>query len=169
MILKFFKRIIHKLLQNNLYKNLAGCGRNVHFDEHFLVSGAHNITLGDSVYIGPNSVLLAASAPLTIEGHFMSGPGLTIITGDHRIDIQNKYMDEVTIEEKLPENDQPVVIEEDVWCGANVTILKGVCIRKGCVIAAGAVVTSSTGEYEIWAGVPAKKIRSRFPDENEEK
>lgn len=161
------KKVIHKLLQSDLLNKLASCGKNVHFDEHFVVSGAHNITLGDSVYIGPNSVLLAADAPLTIKGHFMSGPGLTIITGDHRTDIRDKYMDEITIEEKLPENDQPVVIEEDVWCGANVTILKGVCIRRGCVIAAGAVVTSSTGEYEIWAGVPAKKIRNRFSDENE--
>lgn len=80
---------------------------------------------------------MAAGAPLDIKGHFMSGPGLTIITGDHRIDIRDKYMDEVTVEEKLPENDQPVVIEEDVWCGANVTILKGVTIGKGSVIAAG--------------------------------
>jgi len=107
---------------------------------------------------------MAAGAPLDIKGHFMSGPGLTIITGDHRIDIRDKYMDEVTVEEKLPENDQPVVIEEDVWCGANVTILKGVTIGKGSVIAAGAVVTKNVGEYEIWGGVPAKKIKNRFDD-----
>lgn len=94
----------------------------------------------------------------------MSGPGLTIITGDHRIDIRDKYMDEVTVEEKLPENDQPVIIEEDVWCGANVTILKGVTIGRGSVIAAGAVVTKNVGEYEIWGGVPAKKIKNRFDD-----
>jgi len=73
-------------------------------------------------------------------------------------------MDEVTKTEKLPENDQPVVIEEDVWCGANVTILKGVHIGKGSVIAAGAVVIRDVGEYEIWGGVPAKKIKNRFSD-----
>lgn len=107
---------------------------------------------------------MAAGAPLVIKGHFMSGPGLTIITGDHRIDIRDKYMDEVTVAEKLPENDQPVVIEEDVWCGANVTILKGVTIGKGSVIAAGAVVTKDVGEYEIWGGVPARRLKNRFDD-----
>jgi len=73
-------------------------------------------------------------------------------------------MDEVTKTEKLPENDQPVVIEEDVWCGANVTILKGVHIGKGSVIAAGAVVIRDVGEYVIWGAVPAKKIKNRFSD-----
>ena len=60
-----------------------------------------------------------------------------------------------------------MIIEPDVWCGANVTILKGVHIGKGSVIAAGAVVTKNIGEYEIWAGVPAKKIRNRFDMEDD--
>lgn len=159
MIVQFIKRVIHKLLLNNLRKRLKRPG-GVYLDERFTVIGAQNISFGESVYIGPNATLMAADAELEIKGHFMSGPGLTIITGDHRTDIRDKNMDEVT--EKLPENDQPVVIEEDVWCGANVTILKGVTIGKGSVIAAGAVVTKNVGEYEIWGGVPAKKIKNRF-------
>ncbi len=157
------KRAIHKLLLNDLRKHLKNAG-GLYMDEHFTVVGAENMSFGDSVYIGPNATLIAADAPLEIKGHFMSGPGLTIITGDHRIDIRGKNMDEVTVDEKLPENDQPIVICEDVWCGANVTILKGVTIGKGSVIAAGAVVTKSTGEYEIWGGVPARKIKNRFED-----
>lgn len=156
------KRVIHKLLLNDLRRRVKN--RGVYIDERFTVIGAQNISFGDSVYIGPNATLMAADAPLEIKGHFMSGPGLTIITGDHRIDIRDRYMDEVTVEEKLPENDRPVVIEEDVWCGANVTILKGVTIGRGSVIAAGAVVTKNVGEYEIWGGVPAKKIKNRFDD-----
>lgn len=52
-------------------------------------------------------------------------------------------------------------IEEDVWIGANVIVLKGVSIGKGAVIAAGAVVNKSIPSYEIWGGVPAKKIGER--------
>ena len=156
------KRLINKLLRISLIKSLKSCGKNVYIDERFSIVGAKNISLGDSVFIGPNSVIMAADAPLEIKGHFMGGPGLTIITGDHRTDIRDKFMDEVTRDEKLPENDLPVVIEEDVWCGANVTILKGVTIGKGSIIAAGAVVTRDVGEYEIWGGVPAKKLKMRF-------
>lgn len=158
------KRIVHKLLFNDIKRHLNLCGCNVYIDERFVISGVQNISLYDNVYIGPNA--LYAGAPIVIKGHFMSGPGLTIITGDHRIDLKDKYMDEVTASEKLPENDLEVVIEPDVWCGANVTILKGVHIGRGSVIAAGAVVTKNIGEYEIWAGIPAKKMRNRFDMED---
>ena len=158
----FLKRVIHRLLLNNIIKKFRSCGKKVYIDERFTILGAANISMGDSVYIGPNATLYAMGASITVKGHFMSGPGLTIITGDHRIDIKDKFMDEVTVDEKLPENDQEVIINEDVWCGANVTILKGVHIGRGSVIAAGAVLTKSVGEYEIWAGVPAKKIKDRF-------
>ena len=67
--------------------------------------------------------------------------------------------------EKLPENDAPVVIEDDVWCGANVTILKGVTIGRGSVVAAGAVVTKSCPPYSIIGGVPAKILKRRFSKE----
>ena len=91
------------------------------------------------------------------------GPHPTIITGDHRIDVVGKYI--MDSNEKLPENDAPVVIEDDVWIGANVTILKGVTIGRGSVVAAGAVVTKSCPPYSIIGGVPAKVQKMRFTPE----
>lgn len=55
-----------------------------------------------------------------------------------------------------------MVIEDDVWCGTNVTILKGVTIGYGSVVAAGAVVTNSFPPYSIIGGVPAKLIKMRL-------
>ncbi len=163
-LLILFKRLLHRSELKNLRQQLKHCGSNVYVDGQFTIVGRENISLGDSVYIGPNATLLSTKAALTIKGHFMAGPNLTIVTGDHRIDIKDRYMDSITSAEKLPENDIEVVIEEDVWCGANVTILKGVHIHKGSVIGAGAVVTKDIGEYEIWAGVPARKIKNRFDE-----
>ena len=60
------------------------------------------------------------------------------------------------------ENDAPVIIEDDVWTGANITILKGVTIGRGSVIAAGAVVNKSCPPYSIIGGVPAKVLKYRF-------
>lgn len=56
-------------------------------------------------------------------------------------------------------------IGNDVWIGMNVTILNGVNIGDGAIIAAGAVVTKDVEPYSIVGGVPAKKVRKRFPEE----
>lgn len=52
-----------------------------------------------------------------------------------------------------------------MWCGANVTILKGVTIGRGAIIAAGAVVTRDIPAYSIAAGVPAKVIKRKFTNQ----
>src|SRR5437868_12298437 len=53
-----------------------------------------------------------------------------------------------------------VVLEPHVWVGNRVTILKGVCIGFGSVIAAGSVITKSVPPMSIAAGVPARVIRT---------
>ena len=122
--------------------------------------------LRDNTSIPKGSVFYCTEASLTIGKKVVFGPRPTIITGDHRIDVVGRYIGDNV--EKLPENDAPVVIEDDVWCGANVTILKGVTIGRGSVIAAGAVVTRSIPPYSIAGGVPAKILKQRFtPDEIE--
>ncbi|SDD99290.1 transferase hexapeptide (six repeat-containing protein) [Bhargavaea beijingensis] len=57
------------------------------------------------------------------------------------------------------------VIGHDVWIGSNSLIKSGVSIGSGSVIGMGSVVTKDIGEYEIWAGNPAKLIRKRFDEE----
>jgi acetyltransferase-like isoleucine patch superfamily enzyme len=58
-----------------------------------------------------------------------------------------------------PAPKEEIILEEDVWLGCNVVVLKGCTIGKGAVVAAVAVVTKSIPAYEIWTGVPAKKKR----------
>jgi acetyltransferase-like isoleucine patch superfamily enzyme len=62
---------------------------------------------------------------------------------------------------KQPAERGKIKIGSDVWLGCNVVVLKGVEIGDGVVVAAGAVVTKSIPPYEIWGGVPAKKIGER--------
>jgi len=129
------------------------------------IKGLWNLSIGDYTSIPKGSTFYCTIAPLTIGSKVIFGPNPTIITGDHRIDLVGKYIIDVTDAEKGPEHDAPVVIEDDVWCGANVTILKGVTIGRGSVVAAGAVVTKNFPPYSIIGGVPAKLIKMRFTPE----
>ena len=63
------------------------------------------------------------------------------------------------VKEKLTCN-KNILIEDEVWIGANVTVLPGVKIGRCSVIGAGSVVTKNVEAYAIYAGVPAKKIKS---------
>ncbi len=127
--------------------------------------GLWNLSIGEGSSIPKGSTLYCTGATLTIGRKVIFGPKPTIITGDHRIDILGKYIIDVSDKDKLLENDMPVVIEDDVLCGANVTILKGVTIGRGSVVAAGAVVTKSFPPYSIIGGVPAKLLKMRFTPE----
>ena len=147
-------------------RGMKSCGKGVYIRPMSSdIKGLHNLSVGDGTSIPKGSTFYCTEAPLAIGRKVIFGPRPTIITGDHRIDIIGRHIIDVTVEEKLPENDQPVVIEDGVWIGANVTILKGVTIGRGSVVAAGAVVTQSCAPYSIIGGVPAKLIRMRFTEE----
>ena len=66
---------------------------------------------------------------------------------------------------KAEGSDNFAVIGNDVWIGSGVSILQGVTIGDGAIIAAGALVTRDVEPYSIVGGVPAKKIRMRFTEE----
>ena len=121
-----------------------------------------NIFLGNNVYIGSHASFISTISKIIIGNNIMFGPNVTIRGGTHRIDIVGKFMFE--IKEKLPDNDQDVLIMDDVWIGCNVTVLKGVTIGKGAVVAAGALITKSVPPYAIVGGNPAKVIKYRFTD-----
>lgn len=147
-------------------KEMKSCGKKVHFRPLSCnIKGLNNLSIGDYSSIPKGSTFYCTKASLVIGKKVIFGPNPTIITGDHRIDIIGKQIIDISDEEKLEENDSPVIIEDGVWCGANVTILKGVTIGKGSIVAAGAVVTRSCPPYSIIGGVPAKIIKMRFSQE----
>ena len=156
------RKVFYRVFRESAIKcSLGGVGKNVHIAEKSNIKGNKNIYIGNDVSIGPHSLLWTTGAKIFIKDKVIIGPGLSIITGNHRTNIVGKYMADITIEEKQKDDDQNVVIEKDVWIGANVVILQGVTIGNGAVIAAGAVVTKSVEPYSIVAGIPAKKIGER--------
>lgn len=158
-----FKSCYYHVLNYFKKRKLKKCGNNVHI-EPATDGNWNNISIGSDVHIGRNNLFMCSRAAIEIGSHVMFGPNVTIITGDHRMDLIGRYMTSVKDEEKLECNDLPVYIIGDNWIGANVTILKGVTIGEGAVVASGAVVTKDVPEYAIVGGVPAKVFKYRFTE-----
>lgn len=152
-------RRIKRIILKSLFKS---CGTDVSFDPNDLFSYS-TISLGDHVYIGRGATFISIK-DIVIGNKVMFGPRVTIIGGDHNTSELGKHM--YDIKNKLPENDLPVIIDDDVWVGCNATILKGVHVHTGAIIAAGALVTKDVPEYSIVAGVPAKVIKMRWSMED---
>ena len=161
------KRTMYRFFCSPIIKHsLASCGRGVYIPSGCFFLGIQNVSIGNNVSLSEGTTILSTRAKVIIGNDVMFGPNVTIISGNHRVDLVGRTMISVKDEEKLEENDQDIIIEGDNWLSANCTILKGVTIGFGSVVAAGAVVTKSIPPYSIVGGVPAKVIRRRFSDDD---
>lgn len=130
--------------------------------------------IGDYTYGHPSILFKNGGANLYIGKFCSIAKGVTIfLGGNHRTDWVSTYpfndlldyFPEAKDIEGHPATKGDVVIKNDVWIGNGATILSGVSIGDGAVIGAGSVVSKNVGEYEIWAGNPAKLIKKRFNDD----
>lgn len=141
---------------------MAECGRNVMIKPLSSVfKGIENFHLSSYIRIARYAVVYSTKANVYIGSKVGIAPYLKIITGNHDYRHAGKFMFDGDYE-KNPDDDKDVIIEGDSWFGINVTILSGVTIGRGSVIASGAVVNKSCPPYSIVGGVPAKIIKYRF-------
>lgn len=113
-----------------------------------------NITFGKNVFLN-SGCKFQDQGGITIGNNVLIGHNTVLATLDHNICVSKR-------KELFA---APIVIEDDVWLGANVTITSGVTVGKGSVVAAGSVVTKDVPEYSIVGGVPAKVIRELTDEE----
>lgn len=132
---------------------MDGVGKNVTIEPYVDFSYGM-VRLGDNSGFGAHSRVSCCFVGKDV----MIGSNLTIIPRDHCIERTDIPM----IRQGFTKI-QPIIIDNDVWIGDNVTILKGVHVHSHSVIAAGAVVNRDVPEYAIVGGVPAKVIKYRKP------
>lgn len=115
---------------------------------------AQDLIIGEYSSIGPGCWI---SPNVVIGRYVLFAPNVVVVGADHRFDLPGVPM----MFSGRPTLKQ-TVIEDDVWVGYGVIIIAGIRIGRGAIVAAGAVVTKDVPPYEIWGGIPARKISERF-------
>ena len=141
--------------------SLAGCrnmriGNSVRLGRGcFVTASDGELVLHNSVALSPNVHVGADAGRIEIGAHTAVGPGTVIRAANHCIARQDVP---IMHQGHVPGQ---IVIEEDVWIGANCVITPDVRIGRGAVVGAGAVVTRNVAPFSIVGGVPAKLIGMR--------
>ncbi|MFN3491410.1 MAG: acyltransferase [Anaerolineales bacterium] len=158
-------------------KRFKKLGANSHLGMGLLVYDPQNIKIGENFSIRRNSVLGAINGELVIGNNVSIAENVTvnasekgkIILGNYVLIAPNTVLrasDHVTTRADQTIREQghtggEIIVEDDVWIGANCVVVAGTRIGKGAVIAAGAVVTKDVEPYTIVGGVPAKFLKKR--------
>jgi acetyltransferase-like isoleucine patch superfamily enzyme len=120
------------------------------------VGGTGHVIIGDYVYINSCTVIYSGNG-VNIGNSVLIGPNCNIVPSNHCFSDRN-----IEIRKQgFQDSKGGITIEDDVWLGANVTIVDGAIIRKGCIIGANSLVIGDTEPYTVYAGSPAIKIKSR--------
>lgn len=131
----------------------VGTASHIHRGAMLLTYGG-NIHIGARCSINPYCVLYGTGG-LTIGDDVRIAAHTVIVASKHNYaDAERTVKDQGTAA-------LGVTIGNDVWVGANATILDGARISTGCVIGAGAVILGETEPYGVYAGVPAKLVKHR--------
>lgn len=181
-IRKMIKKIYIRIVYSQKVKICGNCDIGVHsqFEGNNFIGDYSIFTgkMGYGSYIGYSSILLGKIGRYTSIGdrvYVINGfhPTKTIVSTYPAFYLADSKTTGTFVKESIFEPYRyadlnkkfPVVIGNDVWIGSNVTMIAGVKIGDGAVVAAGAVVTKDIEPYTIVAGVPAKKIGQRFEDD----
>lgn len=134
-------------------------GENVMIDSFVKIKyagGIGNIEIGDNSCINSGCVLFSGNG-INIGKNVLVAANCTFSPVNHQYQLKNKNI----INQGFAPSKGGIVIEEDVWICPGVILLDGTHIKKGCVIAAGSIVSGITEEYAIYGGNPLKILSYR--------
>lgn len=162
MIKDYIKRAIDRIHLFR-YKNVhPSC----HLGSRVKVLNKDNLIMDEMSNINAGAYIMNTRAKFVMKKYSGAAINLLVVTGNH-MSVPGMTKREVTDEIKdlldvYHEFDRDVVVEEDVWIGANVTLLAGVNIGRGAIVGAGSVVRGNIPPYAVVSGNPAKVVSYRF-------
>lgn len=114
-----------------------------------------NLRIGRGTKINAYCNLRFRKGTIAIGANVLLAQSVTILANSHQFeDRDTPILDQGELV-------ADVEVGDDVWIGVNAVIMPGIRIGNGAVVGANSVVTRNVGPYEVWAGIPAKKIKDR--------
>lgn len=158
-----FVKLLRTPKQVIIKKRLGSCGKDVVISLPCRLSTPANVFLSDYNLIQPNCTFIINRGKVFIGKWSTISSNAIIITDNHRptVGINTRMMNRFFINDEVKD----IIIKEDCWCGARVTLMGGASLGRGSIVAAGAVVNKPVPPYAVVAGVPAKIIASVFSKE----
>ena len=129
--------IINRIKNYILIEHTIGhIGKDVLIDLPICFDNPPNVFLEDNTHLSSGSYISTTNAKFIMKRYSGASNNLMVRTGNHDM-IVGKFYRTLTNTEKKKSLDKDVVVNEDVWIGCNVTLLSGVNIGRGAIIAAG--------------------------------
>ena len=165
-MLKQIKVFLHTIIERRRRRSFPHITDSSVIPSNVVIYNKNNLYMEENTSIGEDSVIMNQRASFIMKKYSFSARELLVIDGNH-MPVVGMPMIMVTdeIKDSLSEGalyNKSVIVEEDVWIGARVTLLSGVTIGRGSIVAAGAVVTKDVPPYSIVGGVPAKIIKQKW-------
>ncbi|RPI70581.1 MAG: acyltransferase [Desulfobacteraceae bacterium] len=120
------------------------------------VGGLGDIVIGDHTYINSGTVIYSGNG-VRIGSGVLIAANCTIAPVNHEFRSRSQSI----LDQRFSPSKGGIVIEDDVWIGANTVILDGSYIQRGVVVGAGSIVRGVLEAYSIYAGAPLKTIGKR--------
>ena len=141
------------IIGNHVTLRSAEWSNSIGINRRCFIAAGHNAKIRIGNDCGFSGTVIVASASITIGSRVLCGGNCTIVDTDRH------PLDPIARASHEPGANSPVTIEDDVFLGMNVVVLKGCVIGKGTVVAANSVVTQSLPEGVLAGGVPARVIQ----------
>lgn len=145
------------IIRSAAYENPIGCGNRTYLQ----VLPNAELSIGN--FVGMSNVAITCANRVTIEDYVMIGSGARLFDTDfHSLSPAERMRGH-----KENVHTAPILVKKHAFLGADCMILKGVTIGENAIIGAGAVVTRSVPDNQVWAGNPAQFVKD-VPVSNEE-
>ena len=159
-VLSHIRKWVYSQRERNIKRRLGFCGKDNNILPPCSIGTPQNVYLYDYTLVQPGATFIIAGGEVHIHKWSSLSFNCTVVTGNHcpTVGVNQRILERLHMNDK----ESDVVVSEDCWVGANVTLLSGTNLGRGVVVGACSLVNKEIPPYAVVVGIPAKIIAPKF-------